>query len=375
LTNVYEPRNPGQFSQQAYLGIAETRPALGSPPPNILEVLSSSIGNWDILLANLAVVRKDPTGKFTRVFDWTPDSNQASLNKPPALEWGDIVEVQWTQNSLNNNSPSISGLLGLMPARSITLRIGKATLPRRLTDSSQFWLGNKIALEVPGGPRGPQQPRPIRPPQPAGQPQVPVIEGFTFAPSYFDHSRIAITRKGVEKPIQVDLTGKDARPFRLIDGDVIDLVLLESVRKKRQQSESPIYLTWDLQRTGTLNNGGLVANLDRMYSPGSFTKLANLDLSGIWILRNAAGQDAERVDLAAWLKTLPEPENWTREKIAALDPELKASDIVILPTVSNDASDAERKASAETIELVREAIQVLTGSRTPRNRVVPPPGE
>lgn len=376
LTNVFEPRNPGQFLQQAYLGVTETRPAIGSPPPTILEVLSSSFANWDIRLANLTVVRKDPNGKFTRVFDWTPDSNQASLNHPPALEWGDIVEVQWTLNSLNNNLPSVSGLLESMPSRSITLRIGKATLPQRLTDVSRFWLGNKDAFVVPGGPRMPQQPRMIPPPSQPGSDSPPRIAGFTFAPEYFDHARISVTRKGVEKPIQVDLTRKDARPFRLIDGDVIDLVLLDSVWKNRQEWGNPIYLANDFRFAGTLESMGLLANLNRMDQPGSSIRLSKLDLSGIWILRNAAGQDTEQVDLAEWLKTLPDPETWTREKIIALDPELKAGDIVILPTLSNDAGENERKSATETTERLRDILAFLgmRGSRGPR--VVPssPPG-
>jgi ankyrin repeat protein len=374
LTNVFEPRNPGQFSQQAYLGIAETRPALGSPPPTILEILSSSIGNWDVLLANLAVVRKDPTGKFTRVFDWTPDSNQASLTDPPVLEWGDIVEVQWTNNSLNHNFPSISGLFELMPARSITLRIGKATLPRRLTDSSQFWLGNKVALEVPGGPRGPLQPRPIRPPQPAGQPQVPVIEGFTFAPSYFDHSRISVTRKGVEKPIPVDLTLKDARPLRLIDGDVIDLVVLESGRKWLEENRQVLLLTEDFQHSNFAAPGRLVARLESIQINTIYGRRqpTNSDLSSVLILRHGAGQDAEQVDLVAWLNALPDPEKWDRDQIAAMDPQLKAGDIVIFPTLPKTSEDDGKKLSKETLERLNEVIGLL--NKTPRPMVVPPPG-
>jgi ankyrin repeat protein len=368
------PPSPNPPREEGYLGVAETRPALGSPPPTILEVLSSSFANWDIRLANLAVVRKDPTGKFARVFDWTPDSGQASLNDPPVLEWGDIVEVQWTLNSLNNNLPSVSGLLESMPSRSITLRIGKATFPRHLTDASRFWLGNKNSLLVPGGPRMPQQPRVMVPPTLPGSDSPPRIEGFTFAQGYFDHARISVTRKGVEKPIQVDLTRKDARPFRLIDGDVIDLVLLDSVWKKRQEWGGPIYLTGDFQSEFSFDQKGLLASLNRMDQPGSSFRLSNLDLSGIWILRNAAGQDAEQVDLAEWLKTLPDPENWTREKLTALDPELKAGDIVILPILSNDAGENERKSATETTERVRDILAFL-GMRGSRSRAVqPPPG-
>jgi hypothetical protein len=100
----------------------------------------------------------------------------------------------------------------------------------------------------------------------------------------------------------------------------------------------------------------------------------NVDLSGVFILRDGAGQDAAQVDLLAWLNALPEPEKWDRDKIAAMDPQLKAGDIVIFPTLPKTPEDDGKKLSIEGLERLKEVIGMLNGRRAPRARVEPPPG-
>jgi hypothetical protein len=195
-------------------------------------------------------------------------------------------------------------------------------------------------------------------------------------PLLFDHSKISVTRKGLEKPILVDLTRKDARPFRLIDGDVIDLVVLESGRKWMEENEVALLLTEDFQRSNYANPGGLVGRLDSIQIATVFGRHqpTNVDLSGVFILRDGAGQDAAQVDLLAWLNALPEPEKWDRDKIAAMDPQLKAGDIVIFPTLPKTPEDDGKKLSIEGLERLKEVIGMLNGRRAPRARVEPPPG-
>jgi hypothetical protein len=261
-----------------------------------------------------------------------------------------------------------------MASRSISIRVGGMSIPRQLTNASEFWLGNKDAFEVPGGMRQPTQPPLGRPPQP-GPPQAPEIKGFTFLPQYFDHSRISVTRKGVEKPIIVNLTQKDARPFRLIDGDVIDLVVLESGRKWLEENGQALLLTEDLQRSHYAGPGGLVAQLDSIQIETIYGRRqpTNIDLSSVLMIRHGAGQDAERVDLMAWLNALPEPENWDRDKIAASDPGLKAGDIVIFPTIPKNPEGDGKKLAKERLDRLNEVIGLLNGRRSPRPRVGPPP--
>ena len=78
-------------------------------------------------------------------------------------------------------------------------------------------------------------------------------------PKCLDESRTSVTRKGVEKPILVDLTQKDARPFRLVDGDVIDFVLQESVRKEMEENKLALSLGWSLASANYLDATGLLA--------------------------------------------------------------------------------------------------------------------
>jgi hypothetical protein len=193
-------------------------------------------------------------------------------------------------------------------------------------------------------------------------------------PQYFDHSLISVTRKGVEKPILLDLTQKDARPFRLIDGDVIDLVVLESGRKWLEENEQALLLTEDFHRSNHVAPGGLVARLESIQIGTIYGRRqpTNIDLSGVFMIRHVAGQDAEQVDLVAWLNTLPEPEKWDRDKIAAMDPKLKAGDIVIFPTLPKTPEGDGKKLSKETLERLNEVIGLL--NKTPRPMVVPPPG-
>jgi hypothetical protein len=101
---------------------------------------------------------------------------------------------------------------------------------------------------------------------------------------------------------------------------------------------------------------------------------SNIDLSGVLIFRHGAGEDAEQVDLLAWLNALPEPEKWDRDKISAMDPQLKAGDIVIFPTRPKTPEDDGKKLSIEGLERLKEVIGMLNGRRAPRARVEPPPG-
>ena len=361
------------ISSGNFIGIAEVRSALGSPPPSVFEVLWPSFQNRNLNLGNLRILRKDATGKIMILFDWTPDSPVGSIANPPALAWGDIVEFIW-KPSQNNDAPSIFHLFSPYPRKSIMLRFGGILIPRSLTNSEQFWLGSVDTLSVQGLPREPQAspPRQMTP----EESMLSEIARFRFSSEYFELSRVSVERKGVEKPILVDLNRKDIRPFRLVEGDVIDLTPTESGRKAIEERGNVMLMTRNTVQY-FFPSGGVVKQLAALQEETIYGRRlpSDIDWSGVCIVRGAAGKESKKIDLLAWANELPDPGKWELEKIRALDPELKAGDIVIVPDLQKDSEDDGKKLPHETRERLVKAIEFLNGGgRQPvRPGQAPPP--
>lgn len=159
---------PGS-NRRGSIDVAEIRPALGSPPPTILEVLWAQLGeSRNVNLISLNIVRRDANGKFMKHFEWSSDGGASSIKNPPALEWGDIVEFE---TSYNANAPFIGTLFpDEITARSVTYRLGGATFHRRIESVSEIWLKPILSENDSSNRQGVRQPRPrvVPPPGAAG---------------------------------------------------------------------------------------------------------------------------------------------------------------------------------------------------------------
>lgn len=365
------------------LEITEIRPAIGSPPPTVFEVLWLAFGGANNMRQiSLKIVRRNTDGKFFTWFELAPDGGEPSLESVPSLEWGDIVEVETSNNA---NYPSIGNVANnLILPRSVTIRLENISFTRQLKATSEFWL-------EPTDPEVRSRPRVVPPPQP-GMPQPVQPQPMrrqtrsnesSKVPEYFDFSRISVTRKGVEKPIVVDLTQKDSREFRLIDGDVLDFILLDSARKEMEQKEQALYIKGDYSLSARpLKVGGL---LGALHDAGMILYQNNFpnepDWSDLRIVRAGKDRKVERFDLVEWTSKLPPREKWVESTFESA-PKLDAGDIVVIPPLPEDA-DQDRRASNQSIlempgmfwrfqsNKPPGAAQMAPGQIPPR--VVPPP--
>lgn len=349
------------ISSGNFVGTADIRPPGGSPAPSILEVLYPSFESTNANLKYLRIFRKDASGKVLAVFDWTPGSYSESIANPPELVWGDIVEFAWTQS---NDAPHFYNAIRQSLRKSITLRIGGMKIPRTLTQSAHFWLGSKDSLRVPGLPRGPQ------PGQTRGLQESisSEIAEFKVSSEFFDLSQVSVERKGVDKPILVDLTRRNDRPLRLVEGDVIDFAPLESVRKSIGERGQVMVMTQNTVLYFSVSAGLVKQLYELQRNRIAGRRTSDIDWSGIRILRGAAGKESKMIDLLAWADALPDPETWDREKIRALDTELKAGDIVIIPSMPEDSDSEGKKPVSETQKRLEQAMEFLS-------RITPTPGQ
>lgn len=191
-------------------------------------------------------------------------------------------------------------------------------------------------------------------------------------PKCLDESRTSVTRKGVEKPILVDLTQKDARPFRLVDGDVIDFVLQESVRKEMEENKLALSLGWSLASANYLDATGLLASL---IGAGKFNYQISFpyepDWSEIRIIREGTGQKLETFNLLDWTSKLPPREKWEAATFETV-PTLKPGDVVVVPPLPVDADKDRRAGNMKVVELI-PGIWEFIGPR-PSPGVTPAPG-
>ena len=366
------------------LEISEIRPAAGSPPPTVVEVLWLAFEAFDnTSLMKLKIVRRNNEGNFNTSFELVSDvGKNPSFENVPSLEWGDIVEVE---TSYSSNDPSIGSLANnLMSPRTVTTRLENISFTQRLTSTSQFRLEptnpevkhppqqgviQSRSRTVPTAP-GVQlfgQPRPPRQRSGQGEPSK--------TPVYFDFSRISVTRKGVEKPFFVDLTQKNSRAFRIVDGDTLDFVILDSARMELEQQNQAVYIRGDRSLlTYPLKPGGI---LSALFEVGIASHQNNNfpnepDWSDLRIVRAGKDRKVERINWVDWTSKLPPQDKWVGSTFDGA-PKLEAGDIVVIPPLPEDA-DQERQAANQS---AREMINMSWRLQNPQNRprVVPTPSQ
>lgn len=363
----------------------EIRPAPGSPPPSIAEGLwlLEDAGNFPRSISNLKVVRRDAGGRFIVVFDWTPKKDDPVRRDLPPLEWGDIVELRL----INDNSlPRANAYAEQLGVRTVDIKLGGLSFSRALTSPEQFWLGDikafdsrlldqtgrRIDISTQSRQRS-ARPTVVPPPSygpGSASPGVnnPSISRLSTIPDFVDSSRVSVIRKGVEKPILVDMTDKEARPFRLVEGDVVDLVMKESVLEDLRKNDKHLMLASDFSLVGMNGGGGLyqtLASLKNLQNQPTF-----FDLENVRVLREGKVEKTERFDFGRILPAdIFEKENY-KEELAKWNA-LKAGDWIIV-SLSPETDEKARNESLQLLDRIRMAAEALWVPEQPRRAPVHP---
>jgi len=375
----------GEQYRKPLAAIAETRPAVGSPPPGIADILWLFYQNmrYSSNLDRIRIVRRDAGGAFHERLAISPKNQTAEF---PPLEWGDIVEI-----TASNRGPAdgfaIVDFIRSLPPRTVNLRLNGMTFPRSLEDPRQFWLGSTSAFfnrlpkdtTQPNQPGLPQQPRPrtVVPPA-APVPPAPSVLGtgirkLELIPKFADTSRVTVTRKGVAEPLVVDLKDGDAQPFSLVEGDLIDLTLDPEFQGQMEKEGLVFFLTSDLAVGGLDPAKGLAGLLTSAQQASG--EWLDFDWTDLRIARGGSSDRIERRDLKAWTDSLPDDPSgasqWNWEEIWKAN-QLQAGDWVVIPRLKTDPNESP----GQRFQSTRDKLQTIaTRSRVPssRTRVVPPP--
>lgn len=366
----------------------DIRPAPGSPPPSVVEGLGMlrRTGNFVPGIGGIKVIRREGGDRYRTVFEWNPQQGQRNLAtdvKFPPLEWGDIVELVLNGQ---NGSPNSTDFEELIPDRKVVVRFGAVEFPRPLTSSREFWLsdpGNYLP-EVRTGNYSIPPPQPVRTQVVNQGDDRSYITQLPLVPGFVERSRITVTRKGVEKPIPVTIGAEDTLPFRVVDGDVIDLVVKDEVREQWSTENKQLLLTTDFKYGGVINKAGLFGSVGMLTSWQH--EGAGFDATKVRILRGGDPGKAEQVDFGTLI-----PENLASlgqqeiaKELAEADA-LQPGDWILVPP-----SDSQK--SKESVALLNNALSVsqhlsinaqmqgrpipgqnLQPQRAPRNPVTPPP--
>ena len=338
------------------VGLMEVRPAAGSPAPPLDGGLSRfASGNFNG--STVTILRRGAEGRFELVFKWECKPGESKAPAWPPLAWGDVVELGLVR-SQGNEGIAIYNLVPESSARTVTVRFEGMEFQRRLTKSDEFWLGSEEAKQHAAewspwrqGAGGivARQPRPGVMPPPAGT--VPSgtrnpypVDSFGMVPPFVDSTRIAVIRKGVAQPIAVDLTNKDAAPFRLVDGDVIELVLSDAARKYRDEQKCGLLLSGDFS-FGGLSSQGQFEQWHYLFGvSGSANEFANrTDWSRVRLRRSGSDGKVETLDLAKRMASLPPQDQWSRPLLSEALPKLNPGDLLVLPPLPEDADEAARQ--------------------------------
>lgn len=285
---VASPRNSSDTV--AGIGPVEIRPAPGSPPPSVVEALVGFADNWQAL-KELRIVRRDGDGKFKVEFAWTVGPDGSIPKDFPALQWGDILEVARSYGAQASEAAELSRRLS---NSAVTLRLEGLESVRTLGPETGVWLGVRPTWlddlgnrAMNGGPAGtPRQPRRVIRP---GEDSYP---GIGRLPGWVDPAKLKVTRKGVERPIELDLSGENPPLFRFVDGDIVEGRVRAVLQEELVQKKQCLLVTADFRsfRETDAPKQGLFRTLYGYWQQGN-----PIDLSRVTVIRH--GDIAKREEI------------------------------------------------------------------------------
>lgn len=283
-------------------GTAEVRAWPEMPPPPVPEALAPWRRDGVDLqrgITRLRILRQHGEGPVETVAEMAFAGDPSPPAEWPALQWGDIIELEWAKG----DGWRMTRLVPDFQPIAVQLRIERLLFPCRIASWVQSRLGYPSEL----------------------------IRG-EFGP-FFDLGRVAVWRKGLGKPIRVDLTDQSQPRPRLREGDVVDLPLPASVPAGIAERKECLVVAGHFSQTMSRPAGGLVAGLRGWQMSGR-----RVDWSAVRILRRRAGAVvAETVDLVRWLEALPPQNRWTAEEMGKRDVPLEPGDVVFLAALPENA--------------------------------------
>ena len=354
---------PNDAYPQTAVGLMEVRPAPGSPAPPLDGGLSR-FASGNINGSTVTILRRGAEGRFEPVFKWECKPGESKAPAWPPLAWGDVVELGLVR-SQGNEGMAIYNLVPQLSPRAVTVRFEGMEFQRRLTKSDEVWLGSEEAKQHAaewspwrrGGENGPGQPpsiirQRVMPPG-VSPPGVPVrsaprnpypVDSFGMVPPFVDSARLAVIRKGVAQPIAVDLTNKDAAPLRLLDGDVIELVMSDAARKYRDEQKCGLLLSGDFTFGGMSSQSQFEQWHYLFGQSGTANEFAyRTDWSRVRLRRSGSDGKVETLDLAKRMASLPPQDQWSRPLLSEALPKLNPGDLLVLPPLPEDADEAARQ--------------------------------
>lgn len=332
----------------------ETRPAPGSPPPSVVEALwmiSKSRGYLPAI-GNVRIVRREGEKGFRTVFEWGADPAKPAREDFPPVQWGDILEVELVGRG---DLPDRGVYQNLVPDRSVAMRLDGVEFPRSLTEPRTFWLGN-VDLYLPWNPHAPEERLPAM--QSYVQSETASLTAIPMVPDFVDPSRIMVTRKGVQNPIRLDLSVKGTPPFRLVEGDVIDMVLKDSFRKDLKEKGRLLILSTDLGYMGEYSNLGLFAGVALFNALKQ--DMIYFNCSDVRVVRQGDPEKIERFDFTKIIPSdLSGLESGIRERLSEFN-KTAGGDWILLSPLPRDVDGITRESSSKLMDRVRMAGEIMT---------------
>ncbi len=376
-----DKNNPSQTA----VGLMEVRPAEGSPPPAMANGLWRYC-RWDqgsqASVEALTILRRDAEGRLTPAFTWSPKPGKDKAPAWPPLAWGDVVELILRPGGNMSRDFPLSQLVPSLAELTVTMRFEGLEFQRRLTTTNNYWLGSEEAklLAVEWSPwargeggGGSRQPRPlvvsrgVVPPGVPGFSNLPnpyPVDSFGMIPPFADPARITVIRKGVAQPIAVDLTRKDTAPLRLVDGDVIELVMSDAARNYLDQQNCALLLSGDFSGGGMIGQSqceGWPYALGRTDATSIFANRA--DWRKVGLHRGGADGKVETLDLAKRMASLPPRDQWTQPLLSDALPKLNSGDLLVIPPLPDDADEAAHQQAATTWQMLLQTSNWLQKSQ------------
>jgi ankyrin repeat protein len=373
-------RLSSQYSKsQTAVGPLEVRPVPGSPAPSLGEALKFTQGN--IVVSAVTILRRGAGGRFEPVFGWEWKPGESKGPAWPPLEWGDVVELRLAESQRSEGLAPYS-LFQPTGAPTVTVRFAGMEFHRKLIAPDAAWLGSEEAKQLAvkwspwardDGGRGNRQPRPrvvVPTPAASGAPRFSVpenpypVDSFGVVPSFADPTRITVIRQGGAQPFAVDLTNKGAVPLRLVDGDVIELVMSDAARNYLDQQKCALLYSGDFSVGGLIEQSlfeGWPYALGRTDTTSKFAIRA--DWSKVTLHRGGVDGKVETLDLAKRMASLPPRDQWTRPLVSEALPKLNSGDLLVIPPLPENADEAACQLAATTFEMLLQTSNWLVGNR------------